>query len=66
MKRILSGVRPTGEIHLGNYLGAIANWVDLQHQMDDNFFCIVICMLSPRSTKAKTWPSIHALSQLRI
>ncbi|KAI8016338.1 hypothetical protein LOK49_LG05G03158 [Camellia lanceoleosa] len=29
-KRIVSGVQPTGSIHLGNYLGAIKNWVSLQ------------------------------------
>jgi tryptophanyl-tRNA synthetase len=41
MKRVLSGIRPTGMIHLGNYLGAIRNWVDLQNDMDENLFCIV-------------------------
>lgn len=29
-KRVLSGVQPTGKIHLGNYMGAIKNWVGLQ------------------------------------
>ena len=29
-KRVLSGVQPTGTLHLGNYLGAIRNWVNLQ------------------------------------
>lgn len=38
--RILSGVQPTGNLHLGNYLGAIRNWVEQQHQ-SDNFFCVV-------------------------
>lgn len=41
MRRIFSGVRPTGDIHLGNYLGAIKNWVTLQHQAEENLFCIV-------------------------
>ena len=41
MKRVLSGVRPTGDLHLGNYLGAIRNWVILQEQVDENLFCIV-------------------------
>ena len=41
MKRVLSGIRPTGDIHLGNYLGAIRNWVETQNQMDENLFCIV-------------------------
>lgn len=38
--RILSGVQPTGHLHLGNYLGAIKNWVDIQHQ-HECLFCIV-------------------------
>lgn len=39
-QRVLSGVQPTGSLHLGNYLGAIANWVQGQEQFD-NFFCVV-------------------------
>ena len=39
-KRIFSGVQPTGNIHLGNYLGALRNWVALQHEYE-SFFCIV-------------------------
>lgn len=39
-KRILSGVQPTGNLHIGNYLGAIRNWVEIQPQYD-NFFCVV-------------------------
>ena len=31
-KRVLSGMRPTGQLHLGNYHGALKNWVDLQYQ----------------------------------
>lgn len=50
-ERILSGVQPTGSLHLGNYLGAIRHWVDFQNkeQLDEdgnvvpveNFFCVV-------------------------
>merc|ERR1712071_59070 len=40
--RILSGVQPTGSLHLGNYLGAIRQWVDFQNSYDgENFFCVV-------------------------
>lgn len=39
-KRVLSGVQPTGTLHLGNYLGAIRQWVSNQDQYD-NFFCVV-------------------------
>ena len=38
--RIFSGVQPTGNLHLGNYLGAIRNWVALQEQYE-SIFCIV-------------------------
>jgi tryptophanyl-tRNA synthetase len=33
--RVLSGMRPTGKLHLGNYMGALANWVKLQEQHQD-------------------------------
>ena len=38
--RVLSGVQPTGALHLGNWLGAIRNWVDLQNT-HDTFVCVV-------------------------
>ena len=38
--RVLSGVQPTGALHLGNWLGAIRNWVDLQDS-HETFFCVV-------------------------
>ncbi|MGQ0715004.1 MAG: tryptophan--tRNA ligase [Gemmatimonadaceae bacterium] len=40
MPRIFSGIQPSGELHIGNYLGAVKNWVALQHQYDC-IFCIV-------------------------
>jgi tryptophanyl-tRNA synthetase len=36
--RVLSGMRPTGRLHLGNYMGALYNWVKLQHQYECYFF----------------------------
>jgi tryptophanyl-tRNA synthetase len=39
-QRILSGVQPTGNLHLGNYFGAIRNWVEIQSQYD-NYYCVV-------------------------
>jgi hypothetical protein len=50
--RVLSGVQPTGSLHLGNYLGAIRQWVDFQNAGDtededgntiktENYFCVV-------------------------
>ena len=40
MARVLSGIQPTGGIHLGNYLGAVRGWVDDQHSQDA-YFCVV-------------------------
>jgi tryptophanyl-tRNA synthetase len=39
-KRVLSGMRPTGKLHLGNYVGALENWVRMQDQYQC-FFCVV-------------------------
>ena len=38
--RIFSGVQPTGNLHLGNYLGAIKNWVELQKEFEC-IYCVV-------------------------
>ena len=38
--RIFSGIRPTGDIHIGNYIGAIKQWIDLQ-KSNECIFCIV-------------------------
>ena len=39
-KRVFSGIQPSGELHIGNYLGAVQNWVRLQSQ-HDCLFCVV-------------------------
>jgi tryptophanyl-tRNA synthetase len=40
MSRIFSGIQPSGELHIGNYLGAVRNWVKLQHE-HETIICIV-------------------------
>tara|TARA_R110002072_G_scaffold46591_10_gene129147 strand:- start:162010 stop:162996 length:987 start_codon:yes stop_codon:yes gene_type:complete len=40
MVRTLSGIQPTGNLHIGNYLGALVNWVKLQEEYDA-YFCVV-------------------------
>jgi tryptophanyl-tRNA synthetase len=40
MARIFSGIQPSGSLHIGNYLGAVKNWVELQHKYE-SFFCVV-------------------------
>ena len=39
MTRVLSGIQPTGDVHIGNYLGAFARWA--REQQPEHFFCIV-------------------------
>ena len=39
-KRVLSGMRPTGKLHLGNFVGALSNWVRMQDE-HECFFCVV-------------------------
>lgn len=56
-KRVFSGIQPTGNIHIGNYLGAIKNWVASQKEFD-NIFCIVdlhaiTVPQDPKTLKAK-------------
>src|SRR5947207_13617378 len=40
MGRVLSGIQPTGDIHIGNYIGALQHWVSDQH-VNDAFYCLV-------------------------
>ena len=40
MTRVFSGIKPTGNVHLGNLLGALVHWVDDQHRAD-SIFCVV-------------------------
>src|SRR6202008_4891487 len=51
-KRIFSGAQPSGNVHLGNYLGALRNWVALQHEYE-SFYCIVNlhALTSPQDPK---------------
>ena len=40
MSRIFSGIQPSGSLHIGNYLGAVRNWAELQHKYE-SIFCVV-------------------------
>lgn len=56
--RVLSGIQPTGDVHLGNYIGAIRHWIDDQESVDA-FFCVVdlhaiTTPKDPASLRAKT------------
>lgn len=39
--RVFSGIQPSGDMHLGNYLGAVKQWVENQGKVKENFYCIV-------------------------
>ena len=41
MTKVFSGIRPSGKLHLGNYLGAIKNWIELQNEADKAIFAVV-------------------------
>lgn len=41
MDQVFSGIQPTGVIHIGNYIGAIKNWVKIQYQYPSSIFCVV-------------------------
>lgn len=50
--RILSGIQPSGVLHLGNYLGAIRQWVELQHTYDSFFFIVDLHAITVRQDPA--------------
>ena len=53
-ERIVSGMRPTGKLHFGHYLGVIQNWVELQHKYDSYFFVVVWHALTTKYDKTET------------
>ena len=40
-RRVFSGVQPTGNLHLGNYLGAVKRFVEMQGRGDETLYCVV-------------------------
>ena len=62
---VFSGIQPSGHLHLGNYLGAICNWV-AQQQQADNIFCVVdlhalTIYQDPEILRAKIWETVGLL-----
>ncbi|HAE54581.1 MAG TPA: tryptophan--tRNA ligase, partial [Acidimicrobiaceae bacterium] len=65
MTRVLSGIQPTGDIHLGNYLGALRQWAVDQHE-HDSFYCAVdlhavTVQQDPEELRAKTLETMATL-----
>ncbi|WQR93133.1 tryptophan--tRNA ligase [Helicobacter pylori] len=64
-KRVFSGIQPTGKIHLGNYLGAIKHWVEMQDEYE-NLFCVVnshaiTLPIDPTFLKSQTYELVKLL-----
>jgi len=65
-QKVFSGIQPTGNFHLGNYLGAIKNWVGQQSEFD-NIFCIVdLHALSQPTTKDSLRANILGLANVLL
>ena len=64
-KRVLSCIQPTGEMHLGNYFGAVTNWVDLQKQYECVFGVVdyhaMTMPYTPNKLRENTWDLITNL-----
>jgi len=60
--RVLSGMRPTGNLHLGNYLGALDNWVRLQDDYECFFF---VASWHALTTDAKDCARLRACGDLQ-
>ncbi|MFP6336689.1 tryptophan--tRNA ligase [Helicobacter pylori] len=64
-KRVFSGIQPTGQIHLGNYLGAIKHWVEMQDEYE-NLFCVVnshaiTLPIEPKFLKSQSYELVKLL-----
>lgn len=65
MKTVLSGIQPTGDLHLGNYFGAVQNWVQLQEQYRC-IYCVVdyhamTMPYKPADLRENTWKMVFQL-----
>jgi hypothetical protein len=65
-KRVLSGVQPTGKLHLGNYMGAIKNWVPLQDTYGENEHPLPWLLGLMEYLVTAHWSAPYALSILDI
>jgi tryptophanyl-tRNA synthetase len=66
MTRVFSGIQPTGELHLGNYLGAIRNWVDMQDETDGVYCIVDLHALTLPKEKGEVHDGTLRLSQLLL
>ncbi len=65
MKNVLSCIQPTGDLHLGNYFGAVRNWVDLQDQYECRYGVVdyhsITMPYKPETLRENTWKMVFYL-----
>ena len=61
MKRVFSGIQPTGNLHLGNYLGAIRNWVRMQDESECVFSVVDLHAITVAQDPATLRRGIHEM-----
>jgi tryptophanyl-tRNA synthetase len=70
MKRVLSAIQPTGDIHYGNYFGAVKNWVRLQEQYQCVYGVVdyhaMTMPYNPKKLRENTWELIYNLLALGV
>ena len=62
METVVSGVRPTGELHLGNYFGALRNFIKMQHEHNCYFFIADLHALTTHYSKSSNIKVIGTLA----
>ena len=66
MKKTFSGVQPSGELHIGNYLGAIKNWVEMQNDFDAMFCVVDLHAITVAQKPAELTRSVLDIAKLYI
>ena len=61
MTRVVSGIQPTNKLHLGNYLGALRNWVDAQDRQENLFFIADLHAITVQQDPAQLRASVREL-----
>ena len=64
--RVVSGIQPTGDLHLGNYLGAIRRWVELQGRADCFFFLADLHAVTVHVEPARLRANVRAMAAALI
>ncbi|HFC30900.1 MAG TPA: tryptophan--tRNA ligase [Oceanospirillales bacterium] len=69
-KRVLSAIQPTGDMHFGNYFGAVKNWVDLQEKYDCTYGVVdyhaMTMPYSPKKLRQNTWELLMNLMAVGV